>query len=72
MDVVTANVSSYIKQRRINLSAMARDTNIPYASLYASLADENRERELRAKELIKICQFLDVDPMDFADEKGGE
>lgn len=73
MDVVTRNVSSYIKEKRINLSALARDTKIPYPALYASLVDENRDRELRAKELIAISKFLGVNPEVFADtgEKAG-
>lgn len=73
MDSITRNVSSYIRKRRINLSGLARDTNIPYPALYASLMDESRDRELRAQELIAISRFLGVNPMDFADEpKGGE
>ena len=73
MDSITRNVSSYIRKRRINLSGLARDTNIPYPALYASLLDESRDRELRAQELIAISRFLGVNPMDFADEpKGGE
>lgn len=68
MDVVTKNVSTYIREKRINLSAMARDTNIPYPALYASLVDERKDRELRGKELLSICRFLGVNPMDFADK----
>lgn len=68
MDLITRNVSSYVKKKRINLSGLARDTNIPYSALYASLMDENRDRELKAKELIAISRFLGVNPMDFADE----
>ena len=68
MDSITRNVSSYIKKRRINLSGLARDTNIPYSALYASLMDDSRDRELRAQELIAISRFLGVNPMDFADE----
>lgn len=52
MDVVTRNVAKYIQKKRINISAMSRDIGISYAALYASLADENRERELRGWELL--------------------
>lgn len=69
MDVVTRNVSEYIKSKRINLSAMARDIGISYSALYASLIDNNKNREIRGKELLAVCDFLDVDPRDFAEEK---
>lgn len=68
MDIVTKNVSEYVKEKRINVSAMSRDTGIPYTALYASLVDKNRGRDLRGRELISICRFLGVNPMDFADE----
>lgn len=73
MDIVTKNVADYVSKRRINISAMSRDTGIPYVSLYASLVDKNKGRELRGKELIAISKFLGVNPMDFADppEKKG-
>jgi DNA-binding Xre family transcriptional regulator len=67
LDEITANVARYIEKKRINLAALARDTGIPYSALYGSLSNKKRDRELRAKELVKICKFLDVDPMDFAD-----
>lgn len=69
MDAVTKNVANYVRDRRINLSAMARDTGIAYAALYASLVDEKREREIRGRELILISRFLGVNPMDFAEKK---
>lgn len=74
MDVVTQNVSQYVREKRINISAMARDTGISYAALYASLVDDSKDRELRGKELIAVSKFLGVNPMDFADspdERGG-
>ena len=74
MDVVTQNVARYVREKRINILAMSRDTGIPYAALYTSLADKNKDRELRGKELIAISKFLGVDPMEFAGDllKGGE
>ena len=68
MDLVTNNVSKYVHEKRINISAMSRDTGIPYVSLYASLVDRNKNRELRAKELIAVSRFLGVDPMEFANK----
>lgn len=74
MSVVTEEVSNYVRKKRINLSAMARDTGIPYATLYDSLANPQRDRELRVGEFFKVCSFLGINPMDFAGNllEGGE
>lgn len=69
MSSVTENLSRFIKEKRINLAAMARDTNLPYMSLYASLMNESRDRDLKDEEFLRICNFLDVDPMTFLDGK---
>lgn len=68
MDGVTRNVAEYVRKKRINLSAMSRDTKIPYAALYASLVDESKDREIRGRELIAVSNFLGVDPRMFADK----
>lgn len=66
MSVVTKNVSRYVSEKGFNLSKMSRETGIPYGSLYASLCNGERERDLRDDEFIKICLFAGVNPMDFA------
>lgn len=43
-------------------------TLIDYQSLYVSLYDDKRARDLRTEELIPLCIFLDIDPRDFAEE----
>lgn len=63
---VTKNVATYVKEKGINLSKMARDTKIPYSALYTSLCDDGRERALRADELLDICSYLEVDPRSFS------
>lgn len=68
MDAVTKNVAQYVREKRINLSAMARDTGIPYMALYDSLSNDGRDREIRGRELLRVCKFLVVNPMDFADD----
>lgn len=68
MSVVTKNVATYVKEKGINISKMSRDTEIPYAALYTSLCDEERERPLRADELLSVCGYLDIDPRKFATE----
>ena len=59
------NIAEYIKQKGIKLSAISRKTGISYSALYSSLMSTNKNRELRATEFIKICQFLEKEPMDF-------
>lgn len=73
MSAVTDRLSEYVRKKRINLSAMSRDTGISYMALYDSLANNARARDLRDDELIKVCGFLEINPMDFADapEKTG-
>lgn len=68
MSTYTKNLSKYVKNKGINISKMARDTGIPYAALYASLMDSDRERDLRDYEFMGVCFFLGVDPRDFADQ----
>lgn len=69
MDALTANVSAYIKKMGINLTKVSKDTGIPYMALYDSLFNKDRNRDLKAKEFIAVCEFLGVDPMDFADKE---
>lgn len=66
----TKNLAEYVHRTGINLSVLSRNTGIPYRSLYDSLGkNSNRQRDLRADELLSICSVLQVSPMDF---KGGE
>lgn len=69
---VTKNLSIYVENRGINLSAMSRATGIKRGTLHASLSgavQENKRRPLRDEELLKVCAFLNVNPMDFAEKK---
>lgn len=52
---------------------MSRATGIHRSTLHASLSeavDDEKRRPLKDDELIKVCRFLDVNPMDIADDKG--
>ena len=64
-DLVTSNVAKYVSDKGINIAKLARETKIPYQSLYVSLGERSRGRELRAEEFLKICHFLDMDPLYF-------
>lgn len=70
MSVVTKKVSEYVKNKGVNLSKLSRDTNIRYMDIYNSLANPKRNRDLKDYELIRICKFLGVNPMDFAEDEG--
>lgn len=70
MSVVTKKVSEYVKNKGINLSKLSRNTNIQYMDIYNSLANPKRNRDLKDYELIRICKFLEVNPMDFAEDEG--
>lgn len=61
------NIASFVKERGINLSAMARQTGISYMALYDSLMNESKQRTLKGQELIEICRFLEINPMIFAE-----
>lgn len=70
MDIPTKNLSKYIKEKGINLSKMSRDTGISYMALYDSLLNSERDRDLRTGEFFSVCNFLSVNPVEFADEPG--
>ena len=65
-------LADLIKERGIKLTAIAEKTQIPYQTLYDSLFNKKKSRELRSSELIAICAFLNVSPMEFAEKKEGD
>ncbi len=68
MSHVTERISTYISNKGINLAKLASETGIPYMSVYKSLSAGSGKRPLRDHEFLKICEFLNVNPMDFADK----
>ena len=68
---VTKNIAKYIRDTAVNLSELSRRSGVPYNALYSSIANTNRERELKADELTSICAVLRINPMEFADKEGG-
>lgn len=66
---ITRKVGDFLTESRTNLSELSRKTGIPYRMLYASVWNRKRTRELRANELMSICVALNVNPMDFVDNK---
>lgn len=61
-------LSEIIESKSINLSKMAREIGVSYRAVYNSLRNTETDRELRSSELIAICRFLGVNPLDFAED----
>lgn len=63
------NISKCIEDKGIALTVVSRRTGISYMALYDSLKNKTKKREIRGKELVKLCKFLEVDPREFADKE---
>lgn len=63
---IARRIGKYMKEKGFNLSEVARKTGLDYQSLYSSLYDKSRKRDLRTEELIPLCIFIGVDPREFA------
>lgn len=57
-------LSKCVDDRGVALTVISRRTGLPYTALYDSLKNKSKNREIKGKELIKLCRFLNVDPMD--------
>ena len=62
------NLSKCIDDKGIALTVVSRRTGISYMALYDSLKNKSKKRDIKGKELVKLCKFLDIDPMEFADK----
>lgn len=65
---IEQKIGDYIKTRGITLTSIAESTRIPYGSLYSSLLDKQKSRELRSKEFMLVCRALEKSPYDFFDD----
>lgn len=63
------SISKCIEEKGLALTVVSRRTGVSYRALYNSLANKNSKRELKGRELVKVCKFLEVDPRDFADKE---
>lgn len=64
----TEKVAKYVADKGISIKKISERTGIPYNSLYNSLMNTRRKRELRADEFMAVCIFIGIDPMFFADK----
>lgn len=60
---ITKELRNYVSEIGINLSELARKTNISYWNIYHSLSPDG-ERELKAGEMMAVCFVLHVNPFD--------
>lgn len=69
-DILTLeeNISKRIEDSGIALTVVSRRTGISYMALYDSLKNKSKKREIKGKELVKLCKFLDIDSREFAVE----
>ena len=56
---IESEISEYIRKNRVSLRKVARETGIPYRSLYNSLLNKDRSRPLRAWEYVGLCEYFD-------------
>ena len=64
---IEEQISDYIKQKGVSLTAVSKKTGVPYSALQPSLKGR---RELRAQEFMSICKFFDISPAEFANKDG--
>ena len=62
------NISKCIEDRGIALTVVSRRAGISYMALYDSLKNKAKKREIRGKELVKLCKFLDIDSRELVEE----
>lgn len=60
--ILEENISKCIEDKGIALTVVSGRTKIPYMALYDSLRNRSKRREIKGRELIKLCKFLDIDP----------
>lgn len=63
------NIYRCIEERGVTLTVVSRRADVPYSALYNSLANKKSKRELKGKELVNVCKFLDIDPREFAEQE---
>jgi hypothetical protein len=61
-DFATKSLVSFVKGKRIPVAAISEETKLSPGILYPVFSGN---RTLRGEELLKICRFLEVDPMLF-------
>lgn len=64
----TKELYKRIKAKYIPISVICKETGLSPKVIYPSLT-ENTKRQLRADELLVVCEFLKIDPMELLERK---
>lgn len=64
--MITTKIANIISDRGISISRIAEVTGISSQILY-NCFDSSKTRELRADELVLVCDFLGVNPLELKD-----
>lgn len=64
----TKELYKRIKAKYIPISVICKETGLSPKAIYSSLT-ENAKRQLRADELLAVCDFLKIDPMELLEKK---
>lgn len=60
--IATKTLAEIAEKKKVNIRWLSSVTGLPYMNLYNSLKNTKRNRELRADELLLICDAIGVDP----------
>lgn len=66
MITATREIYQIIKDKHIPVSIICKETGLNPKKIYPSLK-KNAKRELRADELLIICRFLNINPLELHD-----
>lgn len=66
-DEPTAKIAEYIDKKGVSLVAIARATGISEGILRRCFSVG--KRDLRAGEFLRVCRFLERDPMEFSSQR---
>lgn len=62
--MITKRIAEIVADRGVTLTRIAEVTGIPYQAIQASLKKDGT-RQLRADELVKVCKFLELNPLEW-------
>lgn len=63
--MITERIADIVSQRGVSTAKIAEVTGISPQILY-NCFDQKKKRELKADELILVCRFLNINPLDLS------
>lgn len=61
-------VVSFIRDKAINVSALAEKMNMPYQTAYDTFSGKGKRRKIKANELLQFCSIYEINPMLFRND----